>query len=82
MRNIPKHIASRITVMAVLAGGQFFAAPPDLTQSNTVDRAATYNIGAAGLRGWIYTRAISNLDASQGCTTTTQPELRSIKGEK
>ena len=72
----PKHIASRIIVMAVLtAVGQLFAAPPDLTQSNTVDRSLTYNLGPTGLRGWIYTRAASNLDASQGRTTTASRQI-------
>ncbi|MHB8974719.1 MAG: hypothetical protein ACYC3X_30145 [Pirellulaceae bacterium] len=30
--------------------------PPDLTKGETsgVDRARTYNLGATGLRGWIY----------------------------
>ena len=27
---------------------------PDLTQNNVVDRDQTYNLGATGLRGWIY----------------------------
>ena len=75
MKHTPRHIASLITVIAVLAGGQLFAAPPDLTQSNTVDRAATYNLGATGLRGWIYTRAASNLDAAQGRTTTASRQI-------
>ena len=29
---------------------------PDLTQNNAVDRSQTYNLGATGLRGWIYTK--------------------------
>ncbi|MEI7945411.1 MAG: DUF6288 domain-containing protein [bacterium] len=69
------HIASRIIVMAALAAGPLFAAPPDLTQSNKVDRSLTYNLGATGLRGWIYTRAASNLDASQGRTTTASRQI-------
>ncbi len=75
MKNTPTHLASRIIVMAVLATGQLFAAPPDLTQSNTVDRSLTYNLGPTGLRGWIYTRAASNLDASQGRTTTASRQI-------
>ena len=51
------------------------AAPPDLTKSNTVDRALTYNLGATGLRGWIFTKAASNLDASQGRTTTASRQI-------
>ncbi|MEI7901611.1 MAG: DUF6288 domain-containing protein [bacterium] len=49
--------------------------PPDLTQSNTVDRTLTYNLGPTGLRGWIYTKAASNLDASQGRTTTASRQI-------
>ena len=75
MKKTPTHIASLITVMAVLATGQLFAAPPDLTQSNKIDRSLTYNLGATGLRGWIYTRAASNLDASQGRTTTASRQI-------
>jgi hypothetical protein len=75
----PKHIASRIIVMAALATGPLFAAPsqvpPDLTKSNTVDRTGTYNLGPTGLRGWIYTRAANNLDASQGRTTTASRQI-------
>jgi hypothetical protein len=77
------HTHTRITiliiVMAALATGPLFAAPsqvpPDLTQSNTVDRSLTYNLGPTGLRGWIYTRAASNLDASQGRTTTASRQI-------
>jgi alpha-N-arabinofuranosidase len=29
-----------------------------------VDRKLTYNLGATGLRGWIYTKAADNLDAA------------------
>ncbi len=68
-------IASLITVIGALASGPLLAAPPDLTQSNTVDRALTYNLGPTGLRGWIYTRAASNLDASQGRTTTASRQI-------
>ena len=49
-------------------------APPDLTRSNTVDRSLTYNLGATGLRGWIYTKAATLLDSQQGRTTTASPD--------
>jgi hypothetical protein len=75
MKRTPKRIASLVTVMAALATVQLSAAPPDLTQSNTVDRTLTYNLGATGLRGWIYTRAASNLDAAQGRTTTASRQI-------
>lgn len=42
---------------------------PDLTQNNKVDRDQTYNLGATGMRGWIYTRAANDLDSWQGRTT-------------
>lgn len=51
------------------------AAPPDLTQSPTVDRKLTYNLGATGLRGWIYTRAADFLDSVQGRTTTASRQI-------
>ena len=75
MTNKPQHVAMLITVMAMLATSQLFAAPPDLTQSNTVDRTLTYNLGATGLRGWIYTKPGNNLDASQGRTTTASRQI-------
>ena len=75
MKQTPHYLAALFTVMAVLASGQLFAEPPDLTQSNTVDRALTYNLGATGLRGWIYTRAANNLDAAQGRTTTASRQI-------
>ncbi|MEI6150299.1 MAG: DUF6288 domain-containing protein, partial [bacterium] len=37
--------------------------------------ARTYNLGATGLRGWIYTRAATNLDSSQGRTTTASRQI-------
>jgi hypothetical protein len=75
MKHTPKHLAPLIIVMAALATAQLFASPPDLTQSNKIDRSLTYNLGATGLRGWIYTRAASNLDASQGRTTTASRQI-------
>jgi len=54
------------------------AAPPDLTAAGVmakIDRAATYNLGATGLRGWIYTKAENNLDAGQGRTTTASRQI-------
>lgn len=70
-----KHITAVITVMASLAVTSILANPPDLTKSNTVDRTGTYNLGATGLRGWIYTRAANNLDAAQGRTTTASRQI-------
>jgi hypothetical protein len=75
MKTKQKYLASRIIVMAVLTASSLFAAPPDLTQDNKVDRSQTYNLGATGLRGWIYTKPASNLDASQGRTTTASRQI-------
>ena len=53
-------------------------APPDLTAAGviaTIDRKATYNLGATGLRGWIYTKAADNLDAAQGRTTLASRQI-------
>jgi len=53
------------------------AAPPDLTKGETkgVDRKLTYNLGATGLRGWIYTKPASFLDSAQGRTTTASRQI-------
>lgn len=49
--------------------------PPDLTKGNTVDRKQTYNLGATGLRGWIFTRPDDFLDSVQGRTTTASRQI-------
>ena len=51
--------------------------PPDLTRGQTdgVDRKRTYNLGATGLRGWIYTKPDSFLDSCQGRTTTRSRQI-------
>lgn len=49
---------------------------PDLTKDTAaVDRKQTYNLGATGLRGWIYTKAANNLDAAQGRTTLASRQI-------
>jgi HEAT repeat protein len=71
---IPRH-AILFAVMT-LTGGTATAepplTPPDLIkgESTGVDRNGTYNLGATGLRGWIYTRPDSYLDSEHGRTTT------------
>lgn len=50
-------------------------APPDLKKDRGVDRALTYNLGATGLRGWIYTKAATQLDGLQGRTTTASRQI-------
>lgn len=51
--------------------------PPDLTKGETtgVDRNGTYNLGATGLRGWIYTRPDNYLDSEHGRTTTHSRQI-------
>jgi hypothetical protein len=69
-----------VTVAALAMTGSALAAqrspvPPDLTQNNTVDRKLTYNLGATGLRGWIYTKPANYLDSLQGRTTTASRQI-------
>ena len=67
-----------IAVGAFLPVGHLAAAPPvppDLTQSNTVDCTLTFNLGATGLRGWIYSQPASSLDAIQGRTTAASRQI-------
>ena len=52
--------------------------PPDLTQPGVIekiDRSLTYNLGATGLRGWIFTKAASSFDGAQGRTTTFSRQI-------
>ena len=68
-----------IGLLAALAFGiahPLHAQVPDLTkEAVTVDRKLTYNLGATGLRGWIYTKAANNLDAAQGRTTLASRQI-------
>ena len=49
--------------------------PPDLTRDSAVDRKLTYNLGATGLRGWIYTKPANYLDSLQGRTTAASRQI-------
>ncbi len=49
--------------------------PPDLTQNPKVDRELTYNLGATGLRGWIYTKPATHFDGLQGRTTAASRQI-------
>ena len=65
-----------LVVFAVGLTGPLFSQVPDLTKdTKTVDRELTYNLGATGLRGWIYTKAADNLDAAQGRTTLASRQI-------
>lgn len=73
----------RISLLAaavVLVGVPAFAAepsktPPDLTLDRSVNRELTYNLGATGLRGWIYTRPANYFESQQGRTTTASRQI-------
>jgi hypothetical protein len=68
-----------IGLLAALAVGltsPLLSQVPDLTKdTQSVDRKLTYNLGATGLRGWIYTKAANNLDAAQGRTTLASRQI-------
>ena len=68
------------STLLLLAHGSMAKEPPksapDLTQdSSAVDREQTYNLGATGLRGWIYTRPANYLDSLQGRTTLASRQV-------
>ncbi len=73
----------RISLLAaavVLVGSPAVAAeppktPPDLTLDRSVNRELTYNLGATGLRGWIYTRPANYFESQQGRTTTASRQI-------
>lgn len=50
-------------------------APPDLTQASEIDRKLTYNLGATGMRGWIYSKPASHFDGLQGRTTALSRQI-------
>ena len=77
MPNTPLQAAALVVAIALVTGGALAAppAPPDLTQSSTVDRTLTYNLGATGLRGWIYTRPADFFESVQGRTTTASRQI-------
>jgi hypothetical protein len=68
-----------IGLLATLAVGltsPLFSQVPDLTKdTQSVDRTLTYNLGATGLRGWIFTKPANNLDAAQGRTTLASRQI-------
>jgi HEAT repeat protein len=69
-------IATLLTVFLFEIANPLFAQVPDLTKDTaSVDRTQTYNLGATGLRGWIYAKAADNLDAAQGRTTLASRQI-------
>lgn len=79
MNTTPLRLTFIVVASALLSGRLLVAAPPsmppDLTRSNAVDRSRTYNLGATGLRGWIYTKPANFLDSAQGRTTTASRQI-------
>ena len=73
-----KYLITFAALSAMIPSGHAAENPkslPDLTQNNVVNRDQTYNLGATGLRGWIYTKAANNLDSQQGRTTTASRQI-------
>ena len=68
-----------IGLLAALAMGltsPLFSQVPDLTKyAQSVDRNLTYNLGATGLRGWIYNKCDSNHERAQGRTTQVSRQI-------
>ena len=68
-----------IGLLAALAMGltsPLFSQVPDLTKdTQSVDRKLTYNLGATGMRGWIYTKAETKADADYGRTTGASRQI-------
>ncbi len=70
-----------LAAMALMVGGAFAAeppkTPPDLTKGETagVDRKGTYNLGATGMRGWIYLKPATHFDGLQGRTTAASRQI-------
>ena len=81
MRMIPRIFLLGILAALAVSGGvraeEPPLVPPDLTKGETtgVDRNGTYNLGATGLRGWIYTRPDNYLDSEHGRTTTRSRQI-------
>jgi hypothetical protein len=69
------HVAAMAAMIACGSAAEDPNTPPDLTRGTAVNRELTYNLGATGLRGWIHTRAASNLDSQQGRTTTASRQI-------
>ena len=78
MPNTPVYVAALAVAIALVTGSARAAAPPappDLTQGGAVDRTLTYNLGATGLRGWIYTKPADFFESVQGRTTTASRQI-------
>ncbi len=61
MKNIFSALVITIALSLIFGGKLAFAqpknpVPPDLTKEKPADIKLTYNLGATGLRGWIFTK--------------------------
>lgn len=76
---IMKTSIKTIVLLAALATSltsPLFSQVPDLTKdAATIDRELTYNLGATGMRGWIYTKAETKADAEYGRTTGSSRQI-------
>ena len=75
-----------LAAIAVGLTGPLFSQVPDLTADGAIAAlktdpksspayGQTYNLGATGLRGWIFTKPADNLDAAQGRTTLASRQI-------
>ncbi|MBJ7497532.1 MAG: HEAT repeat domain-containing protein, partial [Gemmataceae bacterium] len=80
MKNIFSALVITIALSLIFGGQQAFAqpknpVPPDLTKDKPADIKLTYNLGATGLRGWIYTKPANFFESQQGRTTTFSRQI-------
>ncbi|MCF7959031.1 MAG: DUF6288 domain-containing protein, partial [Phycisphaerae bacterium] len=75
------YLIAFLVAITLMAGGILAAGAtdlPDLTRGETkgIDlTGGTYNLGASGLRGWIYTKPAIYLDSVQGRTTAASRQI-------
>jgi HEAT repeat protein len=75
MKKTIKPTALLATLVLTLTN-PLFSQAPDLTKdTQSADRNETYNLGATGLRGWIYNKLESNLERAQGRTTQASRQI-------
>ena len=75
MKKATRAVVLVFVAASAMTGSTLAAEPPDLTQGTTVDRELTYNLGATGLRGWIYTKPANFFESVQGRTTTASRQI-------
>ena len=79
MQKKPQHRLVIVAALSLMVSCPCLAqppiVPPELTESNKVDRKLTYNLGSTGLRGWIYTKPANFFESQQGRTTTSSRQI-------